>query len=202
MGRSRCCPPPCNPCCPIPFYNPCYNPCVGYSPCPPWFPPGCNPCCDDGYDSCNSCCNNKKTDFFGSTTASETTTYSSSNTPVTLTFTEVKDCACNYNNNNTFNPTCKGTYTLNVSVPVSNFVNAIDSTATATIQLKSNDVVKASATSTSATTLTINSTLCLGPCDNVTVCLVVTGGTVDIASASTRTFSGYSSRCCKTKCCC
>jgi hypothetical protein len=147
-------------------------------------------------------------------TASVLTTQS-----VTLSFTEVRDCNCSYNNNTTFNPKCKGSYKINVTVPVTVTKQQADTTpATVKIDLIVNGSVVASSTTystsvTGATTLTISQTVCLRPCDNVYIQSSATRGnandTITTSPSTLRSFSGCSnsnsccntSKCCKKSCC-
>lgn len=207
MGKrccyKSCCPPPCCPpcfpCCPPPCCPPpcCPPPCCP-QPCNPcqWFAPG-GDCC---LDQC--CGSSKKVDFLGQ--SNNALGPFTTNTTQTLTFAEVRDCGCDYNGDSTFNPKCKGTYTFCVSVPIT----VTSGTPTVTIQLKTGSgVIKQQATTTTSQTLNLNSTLCLDKCDSLFVNLVVEGEepfSVTIP-ASNRTFSGYTSKCCKTyksSCCC
>ncbi len=202
MGKKccykNCCPPPCCP----PCFPPCFPPpCCPPPCCPPFF---CPPSCEwfaPGGECCESSCCSKKTDFLGQSSNSIDI---SSNSSTLLTFNEVRDCGCDYNNNSTFNPKCSGKYSFCVSVPITTTGSG---TATVRIDLAtSSGAVKASSSSFTtvpgSTTLNISSTVCLNKCDSLFVNLVVsdiTGGVIVKVPATLRTFSGYTSKC---KSCC
>jgi len=228
MGR-RCCSSSCykpsyNPyCCPPLPYGQCFNPC--FPPCGPCIDP-CNPCFqfNNCYDYEECCETPKKTDFLGNSTDTVNLVPTPSSTTaqsVTLTFTEVRDCNCSYNNNQTFNPKCKGSYKINASVPVSLTTNT---TATASVKLNlvvNGSVVASSTlyTTTAAagnytTTLSISQSVCLRACDNVYIQTEATRGSpsdaITTSPETLRSFSGctntnscckYQSKCCKKSCC-
>lgn len=201
-----CCPQPCNPCCPPPCPPPCPLPCPPWPcpvPCPPW---PCNPCNEwfaPGGGCCPTNCCTKKTDFLGQSSDGLGPFGATGST--LLTFTEVRDCGCDYNNNSTFNPKCNGSYTICASVPIT--TSASGAISVRIDLVTSSGVIKASSSTFStlsgSTTLNINNTVCLSKCDAVSVNLViasVSGGATVSIPATLRTFSGYAANC-KSSCC-
>jgi hypothetical protein len=128
MGRKSCysrtysgccapaCAPACGPICPPcgPFFGPCCPP-----PCGPFLPPCCPPpCCPPCYDDCyyDSCCDYKSS-FTSSSIVQQDV--SSSTYSGTVTFTELTDCAGEFNSN-VFTPRCPGCYKFCSTVQIQN----------------------------------------------------------------------------------
>ena len=166
----------CNPCCP-PYYNPCCPPFFG--PCCP--PPFCcpPPCCDDfshpsncGCDSCSS----KGGKSYFSASSSNTVDLSGLTSPPApvITFAEQQDCLCEYANDTTFIPKCKGYYSMKVNVTVTSDIDQ-----TVSVNLVVNGAIRATVskdftTSISSQVFTINQSVCLNKFDNVYVTITST----------------------------
>lgn len=206
MGR-KCCSKKisCNPCCP-PYFNPCCPPYFG--PCcpPPCAAFCCPPCCDDFSHSsncgCDSCSNKGKSSF--SASSSNTVDLSGQASPYVIIFDEQQDCLCEYANNTTFIPKCKGYYNFKVNVTVNQSGSL---TQTVTVALVVNGTTKATSifeftTSGQTKTFTINQSICLNKCDNVYVTISPTNS---LQLTGVRSFCGSKcgnsgSSCCSSSC--
>lgn len=198
MGRKCCynsysCPPCYNPCCP-PFFGPCC-------------PPPCNPCaafCNPCYDNFNCCCDSCSTkgNSYFVASSNDNVDISGQPSPYTVIFTEQQDCLCEYVNNTTFIPKCKGYYKVNTSVSVTNNGS---STASVTVAIAVNGIQRSVSGPTDITSgnsnvfsLSPNLYLCKG--DVVYVTVSPTAG----LSLGTRSFNGSkcgNNSCCKSSCC-
>jgi len=197
MGRNCCyksysCAPCYNPCCP-PYFGPCCpppcNPCAAF----------CNPC--PTYDCCCDSCNTKGSSYFVGS-SSGPTDISGQASPYTIDFTEQQDCLCEYVNNTTFIPKCKGYYKFNVSVVVN---NTGDTNSSVTVALVVNGVQK----STSVNTVTAGGQLTFTLAPSLYLCkgnsVYVTITPTAFITLGTRTFSGSKcgssgSSCCSSSC--
>lgn len=202
MGRKYCSKKiACNPCCP-PYFNPC---------CPPYFgpccPPPCNPCaafCCPQSDCCCDSCSDKGKSYF-SASSSNTVDLSGLVSPHVITFDEQQDCLCEYANNTTFIPKCKGYYNFKVNVTATQTATL---SRTVTVALVVNGTTKASSTFDYTTlnqsnTFTINQSICLNKCDNVYVTI---SPTTSLQLTGVRSFCGSKcgnsgSSCCSSSCC-
>jgi hypothetical protein len=117
-------------------------------------------------------------------------------------FTEQQDCLCEYVNNTTFIPKCKGYYKFNTNVSVTN--NGVSASVTVAIvvngvQKSASGPTTISTGSSNVFTLSPNLYLCKG--DVVYVTVSPTAG----LSLGTRSFNGSkcgsNSSCCKSSCC-
>lgn len=188
----------CNPCCP-PYFNPC---------CPPYFGPCCPPCnpcasfCCPQTDCCCDSCSNKEKSYFSASTTG-TLDLSGLSSPQVITFDEQQDCLCEYANNTTFIPKCKGYYNFKVNVTAN-----IEVSQTVTVSLMVGATAKATSvfTGTGSRTFTINQSICLNKCDNVYV--TISSSTSPFSSiqlTGVRSFCGSkcgnsASSCCSTSC--
>jgi len=186
----------CNNNCYNPCNNNCYNPCPIYPFCPPCFPcnpclpycPPCGPFTTNGCYGPDQCCT-KNTDFLGQ--SSDALGPFSVSTTQTLTFNKVRDSGCDYDNNNTFNARCKGEYNFCVSVPV----GITGTVSSVQLQLtNASGVVRASTSTITSGTLTINACIFVEKGESIFVNLVITGsGSFQVSiPATVRSFSGTS----------
>jgi len=208
MGK-RCCSKKisCNPCCP-PYYNPCCPPFFGPC-CPPPF--CCPPPCCDGFShpsncGCDSCSSSNGKSYFNAS-SSGTVDLSGLNSGEVIVFAEQQDCLCEYANNTTFIPKCKGYYNMKVNVSVTSNV-----AQTVSVNLVVNGVVKATVaktftTSSSEQLFTINQSVCLNKCDNVYVTVTSNESPFEANTKLTgvRSFCGSrcgnsGSSCCSSSC--
>jgi len=197
MGRkcykSYSCSPCYNPCCP-PFLGPCCPPPC----CPPPCVPFCNPCYGsewhDSYDE-------KHISYFVASSVN-TLDISGNSSPYTIPFTEQQDCLCEYVNDSTFIPKCKGYYKFNATVTVN---NNSDTSQLVTVAIVVNGVPKSSLPMTiqtnSSYTFSLTPSICLTKGNTVYVTITPTSS----ISLGNRSFNG--SKCgrsgsCSSSCCC
>lgn len=211
MGRRGCSK---NYSCSSSCFNPCYPPLFG--PCcpPPCLPLCCPPpLCNQSWDSCNcdSCKSKGVSYFLGS--SSSPIDISGQTSPYVVIFEEQQDCLCEYANNTTFIPKCKGYYKFSVNVTATIDVS---SASTVTVNLVANGQPKASTSYTfnniGSYTFKINQCICL---DKGVPVYVTISPTKSLDLTGVRTFSGSkmnwknssccnsscSSSCCNSSCC-